>query len=187
MSVMLLWFSFYNCYKCTTAPVTSPIPLFVTWDLSMWNIWGLKIKWQHYRKVRITERLHKNHMVIMSPKSFSFNPVLERARVTQQGEPNFLPIVALMIRLAPTATKDNYMTVVCCGVSWVCDYQWVMASLGPSAVGSQSTASHFQSDIRPLSAFGSGTYLASLLQAWQDSTYSIQFQISFLTLFPRGS
>lgn len=110
----------------------SPIPLFVTWDLGMRNIWGLKMNWQHYRKVRITDRLHKNPTVIMSPESSSFDPVLERALVTQQGEPNFLPIVALMIRLAPTATKDNYMTVECRGVSWICDCHWVMAGLGPS-------------------------------------------------------
>lgn len=43
----------------------------------------------------------------MSPESPSFDPILDRALVWQQGEPNFLPIVALMIRLAPTATKDN--------------------------------------------------------------------------------
>lgn len=34
----------------------------------------------------------------MSPKSFSFNPVLERDLVTQQGEPNFLPIRATIGR-----------------------------------------------------------------------------------------
>lgn len=55
--------------------------------------------------------------------------------------------------------------------------------LGSSAVGNKSTASHFQPDIRPLPAFGSGAYLASLLQTWQNVTYSIKFQISFLTLF----
>lgn len=43
----------------------------------------------------------------MSPQSPSFDPILESSLVSQQGEPNFLPIVALMIRLAPTATKDN--------------------------------------------------------------------------------
>lgn len=57
----------------------------------------------------------------MSPESSSFDPVLERALVTQQGEPHLLPIVALMMRLAPTATKDNYMMVECRGGSWVCD------------------------------------------------------------------
>lgn len=77
------------------------------------------MNWQYYRKVRITERLHINHSVIMSPESSSFDPVLKRALVTQQGEPHFLPFVALMIRLAPTATKDNYMTVEGHGV-WDC-------------------------------------------------------------------
>lgn len=57
----------------------------------------------------------------MSPESSSFDPLLERALVTEQGEPNFLSIVTLMIRLVPAATKDNYMTVGCCGVSWVSD------------------------------------------------------------------
>lgn len=106
---------------CDAAPVMSPIPLLVTRDLSMRNIWGLKINWQHYRKVKITARLHRNRVVIMSPESSSFDPVLERALVTQQGEPHLLPIVALMMRLAPTATNDNYMTVERRGISWVCD------------------------------------------------------------------
>lgn len=121
LSLLFPWLSFYNCCMYDTAPAMSPIPLFVTRDLSMRNIWGLKMNRQHYRKVRITARLHKNRAVIMSPESSSFDPVLERALVTQQGEPHLLPIVALMMRLAPTATKDNYMTVECrCG-SWVCD------------------------------------------------------------------
>lgn len=89
----------------------------------------------------------------MKPESSSFDPVLECALVTLQGEPNFLPIVALMIRLAPTVTKDNYMTVECHGESWVCDCHWVMAGLGPSAVGNKSTASHFQADITLLPVF----------------------------------
>lgn len=154
--VMFLRLSFYNCCKWAMALVMSPIPLFVMWDLTMWHIWGLRMNWQHYRKVRITERLHKNHTVIMRPESSSFDPVLARALVTQQGQPNFLPIVALMIRLAPEATKDNYMTVVCYGISWVCDCHWVMAGLGSSTVGNKLTVSHSQSNIRPLPAFGSG-------------------------------
>lgn len=45
----------------------------------------------------------------MSHNSHSYDPILGHTlvAVTQQGEPHFLSIVALMIRLAPTATKDN--------------------------------------------------------------------------------
>lgn len=39
------------------------------------------------------------------------------------------------------------MTVECRCVCCVCVCHWVMAGLGPSAVGNKSTASHFQSDI----------------------------------------
>lgn len=45
----------------------------------------------------------------MSHNWRSYDPILGHTleSVTQQGEPHFHSIVALMIRLTPTATKDN--------------------------------------------------------------------------------
>lgn len=73
------------------------------------SIWGLELNFKHYKEVSITESLHDSHPVIMSNALALTRPILGRALVspTRQGETHFLSIGTLMIRLAPTATKDN--------------------------------------------------------------------------------
>ncbi len=52
------------------------------------NIWGLEMNLLHYRKVRVTEGLHKNYTVIMSHNSYSYHAILGHTLVCDKTRRN---------------------------------------------------------------------------------------------------